>query len=109
MIIYLFGKNILVIQCAQIILNIASGALLFTIAHNILPRSAKCVFALFMISPFEALCTGALLSEALASFLLIVLTYCISCIQGIKKWIFSALIYLLLNCFENRYSQPILA
>jgi len=97
------GKSIFLVKVFQIIISIISASIITAIAHKLSPKSAIWIFGLMMLSPFEALYAGALLSETLTSFIIILCLATLILISGPKKWIIAGLLLGLLCLVRDIY------
>ena len=88
---WLFGENPFYIQWVQIFLSI--GTILFTtrISAFYFPKAVPYVFGLMAISPFEAVYSGAILSETLVSFLLVFSVCALLTFEGRKRFFLGGL------------------
>lgn len=97
------GKSIFFIEVAQIIMSIISAVLITAIAIKHIPNSAIWVFGLMMLSPFEAVYTGAVLSETLTAFLIILILTALMLNEGFKKWIIAGVLLGILCLVRDIY------
>ncbi len=82
----IFGHSLFSIQISQVVISLITGLLITIIAAKIVPKAAPWVFLLAMISPFEAVYTGAVLSETVTAFLLVATFFTIMVVKGVKRW-----------------------
>jgi len=82
----IFGHSPFSIQISQMVISLIAGLLITSVAAKIVPKAAPWVFLLAMISPFEAVYTGALLSETVTAFLLVAAFFAITVVNGLKRW-----------------------
>ena len=81
-----FGRNLLALQIAQIVVSLVSALLATRIAARYAPAAAPWVFGLMLLSPFEAVYTAVAMSEALTAFLLVASAYALLMLEGSKRW-----------------------
>jgi 4-amino-4-deoxy-L-arabinose transferase-like glycosyltransferase len=81
-----FGNNPLFVQLTQLVISIITALLITRITACYVPKAAPWVFGLMMLSPYEAVYTGAVLSETITAFLLVTAAYAILTIEGLKRW-----------------------
>lgn len=82
-----FSNSYHSIQLAQLLINLITALLITRIASFFIPKVAPWVFGLMMLSPYEAVYTGAVLSETITTFLLVAGAYAILTIEGLKRWV----------------------
>lgn len=82
-----FGNSPLFVQLAQLVISMITALLITRITAYYVPRAAPWVFGLMMLSPYEAVYTGAVLSETITTFLLVAAAYAILTIEGLKRWL----------------------
>lgn len=88
----IIGNNPLYIQSIQVIISLLTALLVTHLAAVLAPKSSPWVFGLMMLSPYEAVYTGAVLSESITAFLLIATAYVILIVGGTKRWVISGLL-----------------
>ena len=89
---WIFGNNPLYIHLVQMVVSIVTALLTTRMAAFFLPRSSPWVFGLMMLSPFEAVYTGAVLSETLTTFLLVAVAYVILNFDGLKRCVMGGIL-----------------
>lgn len=89
---WIFGNSLLCIQLVQLIVSIITALLITRVAAFFQPKAAPWVFGLMMFSPFEAVYTGAVLSETITTFLLVAAAYVILTIEGLKRWVMGGIL-----------------
>lgn len=99
----------IIIQVFQFLINILAGLMITRISAIYLKNCSHWIFLLMMISPFEAVYAGALISEVITSFLLLSSFFSLIVLKGKSKWILSGIFiglccltrdsYLLLSLF----------
>jgi len=82
-----FGHFPISVQLAQIVLSLITALLTTRIAAHCVPDAAPWVFGFMMLSPYEAVYTGAVVSETLATFLLVAVALAILTVEGLKRWV----------------------
>ena len=85
------GIGKLNIQIIQIIISLISVLLITRISACLYPKSSPWVFILMLCSPFEAVYTGAILSETLTAFLLIITAFSLINLNDYKRYLFSGI------------------
>ena len=80
------GEDIFFIQLVQVIVSILTALLITRVAGVLAPKSSIWVFSLMMLSPFEAVYTGAVLSESITAFLLTATAYVLVSLRGMRRW-----------------------
>ncbi|HIG39237.1 MAG: hypothetical protein ABGY96_03475 [bacterium] len=80
------NDELVLIQIVQLILSLVSGLVVTRICALTIPRVAPIVFLLFMVSPYEAVYVGAVLSECLMTLLLLLLVLCAHEFSGTRRW-----------------------
>jgi len=83
---WIFGNNPLSIQLVQLVISLITALLITRVTAFFLPIAAPWVFGLMMLSPFEAVYVGAVLSETLTAFLLVAAACAFLTIDGPKRW-----------------------
>jgi 4-amino-4-deoxy-L-arabinose transferase-like glycosyltransferase len=84
---WIFGNNPLLVQLVQLIISLMTALLTTRMTAFSLPKAAPWVFGLMMLSPFEAVYTGAVLSETITAFLLVAAACAILTLDGSKRWV----------------------
>jgi 4-amino-4-deoxy-L-arabinose transferase-like glycosyltransferase len=99
----LFGNKIFIFQVFQNILFFVSVFLLIKVVKKLNLNFSKPLFIFAIFSPFETIYSGAILSENLASFFIILTIYFLICSQGYRKYIFSGISMGLLCLIKDTY------
>ena len=81
----------IIIQVFQFLINILAGLMITRISAIYLKNYSHWIFLLMMISPFEAVYAGALISEVITSFLLLSSFFSLIVLKGKSKWILSGI------------------
>jgi hypothetical protein len=89
----IFGGNLLYVQLAQLAISLVTALLLTRIVALFAPWAVTSVFVLMMLSPFEAVYTGAILSETLTTFLLVASASAILTISSSKRWAVGGILF----------------
>ena len=84
----LFGYQIFFFQIIQNIIFFISTFLLIKVIIKFDLSFSKFFFIFAILSPFETIYSGAILSESLTSFFIILTIYFLVCYSGYKKYIF---------------------
>lgn len=87
----LAGESTRAVQVFQLLLTLLTGFLITAIAERHAPAAAPWAFLGMMLSPFEAVYAGALLSEGLATFLLVGATAAVLLLSGWKRWVIAGI------------------
>jgi len=104
----IFGGNLLYVQLAQLAISLVTGLLLTRIVALFAPWAVTSVFILMMISPFDAVYTGAILSETLTTFLLVASASTILTINSSKRWVVGGILFGLCILTRDIYLPMIL-
>jgi hypothetical protein len=92
-------EHIWLVQLVQLLLSLGAGLSLTAVAARYEPQAAKWVLLLIMVSPFEAVFAGTLLSENLATALLAASAASLWLLRGWRSWVVGgALAGLLVLC-----------
>ena len=83
---WIFGNNPLLVQLVQLVISLITALLITRVTAFSLPKAAPWVFGLMMISPFEAVYAGAVISETITAFLLVSAACAILTLDGFKRW-----------------------
>ena len=83
---WIFGNNPLSVQLVQLVISLITALLITRVTAFLLPKAAPWVFGLMMLSPFEAVYTGAVLTETIVAFLLVAAACAFLTIDGSKRW-----------------------
>lgn len=103
-----FGKSFLAIQLAQMAASLITALLITRIAAHWVPKTAPWVFGLMMLSPYEAVYTGVVLSETLTTFLLVAAAYAILTLDGMKRWVLGGMFLGLCVLTRDVYSPMVI-
>jgi len=87
----LFGNKIFIFQIIQNIIFFTSILLLIKVVLKLNLNFSKLLFIFAIFSPFETIYSGAILSENLTSFFIILTVYFLICFNGYKQYIFSGI------------------
>lgn len=90
---HVFGNNLLAVVLAQIALSIVTALLISRVAAVYKPTAAPWVLGAMMLSPFEAVYTGALLSETLTTFLLVASASAMIMLTGWLRWVIGGILF----------------
>lgn len=97
------GESTRVIQILQILLSLFTGILVAAITARHAPPSAPWAFFGMMLSPFEAVYSGAILSETITTFLLACVASTLLLARGQQRWVVAGLLSGLLALCRDIY------
>lgn len=103
-----FGNSMLSVQLAQIVLSLMTALLITRITAHCAPKAAPWVFGLMMLSPYEAVYAGAVLSETLTTLLLVAAAYAILTLDGMKRWVLGGMFLGLCVLTRDVYSPMVI-
>jgi len=83
---WIFGSNPLYVQMSQLVLSLITALLITRVTAYLIPMAAPWVFGIMMLSPYEAVYAGAVLSESITTFLLVAAASAILTMEGLKRW-----------------------
>jgi 4-amino-4-deoxy-L-arabinose transferase-like glycosyltransferase len=83
---WIFGNNPFSVQLVQLVISLITALLVTRVTAILLPKASPWVFVLMMLSPFEAVYTGAMLTETIVAFLLVAAACSFLTIDGSKRW-----------------------